>query len=500
MTTTLTDRELALGVVLASCADSVPPAWLLELAGDGLAGITLFGANVASPEMAHRFIQELREVHPSLLIAIDEEGGSVSRLDASAGGRTPDSAALGRIDELATTMTVSTAVATRLRAIGVDINFAPVADVNTEAANRAIGIRSFSDDPEVVARHVMASVVAAAPHLATCVKHFPGHGSVVEDSHFSLPLVSRTREELDAIELVPFRVAIEAGVECVMLAHLHVPALSDRATSQSPETVALLREDLGFAGVIVSDALDMRAVGGVDEIGAAGVESLAAGVDLLCLGAELDAHQVEAAIDAIVRALVSGRLDRDRLLEARQRIERLRLRLTTRPPGTECGSGEDQADRQRLGYSVDASGWTSIAQRAIDVDGTLAAPGPFRLVECQPPLTPASADLDLNFARYAEDGITNLASTVLLSDASEAAALDLGAIPTLVVVHGLDAYPWQRELVERLSHSGQLAGVVELGWPSPLPTTSPFTVRSFGAAAPCSRAAALAVADAMTRS
>src|SRR5918996_1229835 len=206
-----------------------PPERLSRLIEAGLGGVVLFGRNV-DPARSDTGIAALtarvRERRPDLLVAIDEEGGDVTRLDVTTGSAYPGSAALGAADDADLTREVAASLASRLRTCGIDINFAPVADVDVDPRNPIVGVRAFGSDPHLVARHTAAFVAGQQSHgVIATVKHFPSHGGTAEDSHVSAPLLDAPRELLDRRELVPFRAAIEAGVRLVMTAHITAPAV-----------------------------------------------------------------------------------------------------------------------------------------------------------------------------------------------------------------------------------------------------------------------------------
>ena len=210
----------------------------------------------------------IRAANPLALIAIDEEGGDVTRLYYATGSPYPGNALLGRIDDLDLTAEVARSVALELRAVGVNLNFAPDADINSNPDNPVIGVRSFGADPELVSAHTAAWVAAhEAEGVAVSAKHFPGHGDTAQDSHLALPVVDLPLEELRERELRPFLAAIQAGARTIMSSHVLLPQLDpDRPATFSRAILdGVLRGELGFEGVIVSDALDM--VGASGEIG-----------------------------------------------------------------------------------------------------------------------------------------------------------------------------------------------------------------------------------------
>ena len=199
------------------------------------------------------------------------------------------------------------------------MNLAPVADANTNPLNPVIGVRSFGADPELVARHVEAFVAGTQRQgVAACAKHFPGHGDTSVDSHHDLPVVEG---DLEAA-LLPFRAAIGAGVRAVMTGHLRVPALDELPATLSRRILTgLLREELGFEGLVVTDALEMRAISAGVGVEEGAVLALAAGADSLCLGHDLHEAAVGAVVRAIVAAVRAGRLPLERLEEAAARVD-----------------------------------------------------------------------------------------------------------------------------------------------------------------------------------
>lgn len=317
------------------------PDWLALRLRAGLAGVCLFGENIASPAQLRALTNQIHAANPDALIAVDEEGGDVTRLFYSQGSPFPGNAILGRIDDVALTAEVARAVGEELRASGCNLTFAPDADINSNADNPVIGVRSFGADPTLVARHTVAwtrGIQAAG--VGASVKHFPGHGDTSTDSHETQPVISRSAAELRSRELVPFLAAIEAGAKSVMTSHILLPRLDpdNPATLSRRILQGLLRDELRFDGVIVSDALDMAGASGTIGIPAAAVRAIAAGCDLLCIGTRTtDAQlaEIERAIDA---AVASGALDAARLAEAAARTTALGRELAA--GGTQAGATE----------------------------------------------------------------------------------------------------------------------------------------------------------------
>ncbi|CAL9465160.1 Beta-hexosaminidase [Streptomyces sp. enrichment culture] len=260
-----------------------------------------------------------------VLISTDQEHGIVARVGepatlfpgamaVGAGGSRSDARTLGRI------------AGRELRALGIRQNYSPVADVNVDPANPVIGVRSFGSEPDAVAR-LVAAEVAGYQHagVAATAKHFPGHGDTVDDSHAKLPYIHHTREEWERLDAPPFEAAIAAGIDSVMTAHIVVPSLDgseDPATLSRPILTGILREELGYDGVVVTDSLGMEGVRtkyGDDRVP---VLALKAGVDQL-----LNPPSLDVAWNAVLRAVRDGELTEDRLDESILRILRLKAKL-----------------------------------------------------------------------------------------------------------------------------------------------------------------------------
>ena len=322
-------------VLLPGFVGTTLPAWLDARLRDGLAGVCLFGDNVVSREQLRALTAAITAANPNALIAIDEEGGDVTRLYQGTGSPFPGNALLGRINDLDHTASVATAVGRELRAVGVNLNFAPDVDINSNPDNPVIGIRSFGADPELVAVHSAAWVAAhEATGVAASAKHFPGHGDTAQDSHLALPVVDLPLDVLRARELLPFEASVAAGASTIMSSHILLPQLD----ADNPATFSrvilddLLRRDLGFDGVIVSDALDMVGASGEIGIPEAAVRAIAAGCDLLCIGTENTDAQLDDIERALDAAVAGGRLDAARLADAGSRNVRLARRLAAGPP------------------------------------------------------------------------------------------------------------------------------------------------------------------------
>ncbi len=322
----MTLEALADAVLLPGFTGTVPPDWVRRRVAGGLGGVVLFARNCVSPAQLAELTAALRAERADVLVATDEEGGDVTRLFAAVGSPVPGPYALGVADDVALTRSVSAALAARVAAAGIGWTLAPVADVNSAPDNPVIGVRSYGATPALVARHVVAAVAGIqSAGVAACAKHFPGHGDTTVDSH--LGLATAGADLAGALE--PFRAAVAAGVATVMTGHLLVPGYGDLPATLNPALVdGLLRAELGFDGVVVSDALEMGAIAGSVGVGEGAVLAVLAGVDALCLGGDEAGEPItDAARDALVAAVRSGRLAEGRLAAAAARVRALAGRV-----------------------------------------------------------------------------------------------------------------------------------------------------------------------------
>ncbi|MGW8481906.1 glycoside hydrolase family 3 protein [Microbacterium sp. NPDC055903] len=332
--------RLANGVLWPGFFGTSAPAWLVAELRDGLAGVVYFAQNISDRLPA--LSAELRAANPDVLIGVDEEGGSVTRLEAATGSTLPGAWQLGTLDDTSASRAVGGELARRALAAGVNVVLGPVADVNTDPRNPVIGARAFGADASLVSRHVAATVEGIQDGgAAACVKHFPGHGDTHLDSHHALPVIGLDPAEVESVHLAPFRAAIEVGADAVMTAHIVVPAWGEEPATLNALVLGRLRS-LGFDGVIITDALDMAAIRESVGIGGGAVKALAAGADLLCIGnptnpgaaahADQDERDFFAARDAIVAALRDGSLSRERVAEAGLRVRALAQKLAAAEP------------------------------------------------------------------------------------------------------------------------------------------------------------------------
>ena len=318
------DRDVA-GLFCVGFHGKSPSPEVLELVRRGVHGVVLFARNVEDAEQVAALVAALkREAGRPLLVSIDQEGGRVARLRAPQGfTELPPMRALGATGDEALAREVGALLGRELRAVGIDQDYAPVVDVDTNPANPVIGDRSFSRDPAVVARlgAALAQGLQSAG-VAACAKHFPGHGDTSQDSHKDLPRLPHPRARLDAVELLPFGALARAGVASVMTAHVVFEALDPRRPATlAPDVMRLLRDEVGYDGCAVSDDLEMKAVAEHFPLEEAAPGAIAAGVDalLVCHTAALQ-HR---AIDLVRAAVEAGRIPRARLAEAGARVARL---------------------------------------------------------------------------------------------------------------------------------------------------------------------------------
>jgi beta-N-acetylhexosaminidase len=497
-----------------------PPRWVLSALERGLAGVTIFGRNIAGPEQLARLTAQLRSAGGLPLVAIDEEGGDVTRIAHLTGSPYPGNAALGAVDDVNLTAAVHRALGQDLAALGINVNLAPSVDVNTAADNPVIGIRSFGADPDLVARHAAAAVRGLqAAGVAACAKHFPGHGSTSADSHQGIVTVEASLDLLRRRDLPPFAAAIAAGVRGVMPGHLRIPELTGAApaTLSAAALNGLLRGELGFTGVIISDALEMRAVSDLHGIPEAAVLAVAAGTDLLCFGRDAGEDSYLAVRRALSEAVASGRLPAERLAEAHQNTARLRAWLARAGldgAGLDgaglagaglAGAGLDHPDPEGAGLDhPDPEGAARLAghrahiglvaaRRAVQVS---AVPGPLAgpvVVELGAPENIAVGDVPWGLSPWVpEADVQRIPAGLALSEAAAVttAALARAAGRSLiVVVRDAHRYAPAQAVVSGLVAARPDTVVVEMGLPLWVPRAG-VHLATYGAARANAQAAA----------
>lgn len=263
-----------------------------------------------------------------LFISIDQEGGMVARLDHEGMSRIPGNMTLGAADDLRLTEDIAVLAAKEMLALGINFNFAPCLDVNNNPANPVIGVRSFGENPEQVSAHGNAAIRGyQQTGVIATAKHFPGHGDTAVDSHRGLAVVPHDKDRLSRVELLPFREAIAAGVDAIMTAHVIFPAFEPDAipaTLSRRVLTELLREELGYEGVIVTDCLEMHAISKSCGVPEGAVRAIEAGADLILVSHTLE-DQI-ASIKAVRDAVLSGRISEDRIERSLERVLTLKLK------------------------------------------------------------------------------------------------------------------------------------------------------------------------------
>lgn len=414
----------------------------------------LFAFNAADRDRLAELCQELRSEREDVLIAIDEEGGDVTRLETARGSSYPGNAALGEIDDLALTERVALAIGCNLRSVGININFAPVADVNVPM-NPVIGTRSFGGEPGKVGRHVAAFVAALQrTGVAACAKHFPGHGATNQDSHLELPRIQ------DNVEpgLEPFKAAISAGTLGVMVGHLLTPGFGDAPASLNPSIYDLLRFQLSFQGVAFTDALEMKALTEHHTLEDAATAAIAAGADALCLGPTVSSVEANLIQTELERAVGDGRLSFERLSQAASRISMLRDWTIQR----ECEAPD-----------VDARAGRSAAEQALYIVGDPRLPMPLVILDLIADDNEAVGEQQHSLSGLLADVFPSATVTTLRENDTPC----VSPSPTVVLVRDAHQHRWMRELVA----DAPGAVVIEIGLPFWRPQNAKAFVATYGA-------------------
>ncbi len=458
------------------------PRWLLLALENGLAGVTLFATNVSGPEQLSELTAALRAAAPEPVIAIDEEGGDVTRLAHLDGSPYPGNAALGAVDDVRLTTAVYGALGADLAAVGINVDLAPSVDVNTAAGNPVIGTRAFGDRTDLVSRHAAAAVEGLqSAGVAACAKHFPGHGSTRDDTHHVLASVEGGLAGVRERDLPPFAAAIAAGVAAIMPGHLRVAGLTEGLpATQSPAALAgLLRGELGFTGLIISDALEMRAVSALDGIASAAVRAVAAGVDLLCLGRDQGEEDYRAVRAALTAAVTGGELPVARLEDAAARVARFRAALAANAlpgagqgtpglPGPATLAGPpDLAGSPDLAPGDNDGIGLAAARRALRVTGP---PGPVTdplVIEVAPPGNMAVGTVPWGLAAWLPAGsVVQVPAGGARADRQVSQALArAGGRTVIAVVRDAHRDPRARAVITGLLAARPDTIVVEMGLP-----------------------------------
>jgi beta-N-acetylhexosaminidase len=423
---------------------------VLRLLEQGLGGICLFGTNTADgPDALRALVTALRSAGSACVIAIDEEGGDVTRLHSQSGSPWLGALALGTIDDPRFTEAVGRTIGLELATLGITMNLAPVADVNTRAANPVVGTRSFGANPQQVARHTAAWIDGLQScGIAACAKHFPGHGDTLVDSHLAVPVTDVEMDVLKARELRPFAAAVKADVAAVMTSHIVVTAVDDSLPATfSPDVLGLLRRTLGFNGLVVSDALDMSAASPSSDISQAAVSALAAGVDLLCLGPDKDVELVKAVQAALVSAVQNGLLGEARLIQAAAAVLDFRKRHMLTAETNQAVGVKTRANRE---------------PRSVTASGILPS-----LKEAQ------VVRVDTEPTGVLESSPWGLAAELVVAPGETS----LPGGPLIIQVRDAHRHP---QVLKTLAAAPPDCVVVEWGWPAPRATDSLATINAHG--------------------
>lgn len=458
--------------LLPGFAGTTLPDWLADRLANGLGGVCVFGPNITDAAQLRALTDDVRRANPAAIVAIDEEGGDVTRLHYRAGSPYPGNAVLGRLDDTELTSRVAAAVGEDLRRVGCTLDFAPSVDVNSNPLNPVIGVRSFGSVGAAVARHSAAWVRGLqSSGIGACAKHFPGHGDVATDSHLGLPVLDVDRERLRDQELVPFAAAIAAGASAVMTSHILLPQVDPDApaTMSRPVLQGILREELGFDGLIVSDALDMAGASGEIGIPEAAVRALHAGVDLLCIGTNNSAEQMAQIEQAIADAVESGRLPAERVSEAARRVAEYSARQVD-PASDDVEGPTDTTGCPSVLGAVDVG-------RAFEIE---ADPG--LLAQARTPAAVVRLDATANIAvGVAPWGPFTLEDPwpgvpILGYDVREDAPPTIDLVETLkheadggvvlAIGKGNHRYAKSRALIDSLREAGVRLVTIDMGWPS----------------------------------
>jgi beta-N-acetylhexosaminidase len=503
--------ELAATVLQPGFVGTSVPDWVRRWLGEGLGGVALFARNVESPAQVAALTAQLRAERPDVIVAIDEEAGDVTRFESRHGSSRPGNLGLGAIDDPALTEAVARDLGLDLAHAGITLDYAPDTDVNSNPDNPVIGVRAFGADPDLVSRHSTAFIRGLQDvGVAACAKHFPGHGDTAVDSHHAVPVIARSRAQLEQCELVPFRAAIAAGVQSVMTGHLLVPAYDGAlpATLSRLVLTDLLRDELGFDGLVVTDGIEMQGVRRTYGLAGATVRALAAGADAICVGGDHADERTAATLrDAIVAAVRSGELPEKRLREAAERVRRLATWTTRTQTAIGARTVADAAGA--AGPDVAVLGGSAVglaaARRAVKVTVTpdaveLPLTRAPHVVEFAPPRNIAigaetpwgvGAPLDLLLP-----GTTSLRLTADdlagVPDPAAPVLAGAGGRPLVLVVRDAHRHPWVADALARTLAVRPDAIVVEMG--VPVVVTGGVHLATYGATRACGQAAAELIA------
>jgi beta-N-acetylhexosaminidase len=322
----LTEKQKAiLGVLSPGFGGTELPAYIKGYLKQGLGAITLFGSNTPDLETTAKLIKEIRAINPDCVISIDEESGDVTRIWAKSGSPFPAPYLLGKIDDEQLTETVFQQLGARLALADIDVTFGPVLDLVISEDNPIVGVRSFGSKFKAVSTHGAAAVRGlGSAGINASPKHFPGHGKTSADSHHDLPQIKASLAEMMKEDIAPFASSIAAGANAIMVGHLVVPSVdTEPASLSSIWCEDVLRRQLNFEGVIVTDALDMGALGGLDAIHFSALKAIRAGANLLCLSGIADQSNLLSSILELAESELKAS-DLKKIEISKQKLKKLR--------------------------------------------------------------------------------------------------------------------------------------------------------------------------------
>jgi beta-N-acetylhexosaminidase len=440
------------------------PEWVKRRADYGLGGFVLYDRGGDSATDVKTLVASLRDTCGPIHIATDEEGGAVSRLGALSDElSTPGNYALGVVDDLAVTEDVAREIGGNLVDVGIDWDLAPAVDVavNPQTPN---GIRCFGNDRARVGEQAAAWIRGLqSAGVSGCAKHFPGHGMSGTDAHLGTPVIDMSRDEIVASYLDPFRAAIVAGVDSIMVSHDRLPRIDAVPSAISrPIIDGLLRRELGYDGVVITDALEMRGLRDVAPLEQAAVLALAAGADALCLGSWSFGADVDLAARAIVRAVNEGRLEASRLEEANARLASME-RFASRASVTSPATADPRPSVAAASRAVEVTGQASTDAHHILVvhldpeNSPAAGSGPSDVSDYLTRSGVSVESVTMTEGRYAGEEMVS----AITSDFREEYGKD-GQI--VIVVESPHRFGWQRELLRVFTGLAPDAIVLDVGF------------------------------------
>ncbi|MGP4015188.1 glycoside hydrolase family 3 protein [Saccharopolyspora sp. 5N708] len=482
--------RLAHGVLFPALGRTYVTRWAKERIEAGLGGFVLFGKDISAGEQLRELTASLHALGDHVLLAIDEEGGDVNRLEDYGGTSVPGNHALGRLGDPQRTRQAAHQIGLSLVEAGIDWDLAPAVDtaVNPMSPN---GIRCFGADRAQVSEHAAAWVGGLQDAgVSACAKHFPGHGLSGTDAHLGTPVVPLSRAELLDHYLDPFRSAISAGVDSIMVSHVRLTEIDEvPATISAAVLTGILRAELGFDGVVITDALEMHGIRDVAGLPEAAVRAIATGADALCLGAWAYQEDVAAAVDALVGAVRNGTLSEQRLFEANERISRLGNRPKPAATGHDDSVGQQLADDVVVVHGDPVlhgnPGLRGGRALVIRLDPTHSPAAGKSSWGVEQPLRDAGVDLEVvavNGSTYNGDGMVRAE----LGQYRDEYGPDADVV---VLIRSSHRFEWQAPILAQLRERCPQAVIVDMGVPGDDFADFRGWIQTFGAARVCAQAA-----------